>query len=77
LVEHTAASLVAQLVFGIALGHEDVIDHAQLRQDPVMAVLGGKLKARRADSAPLAGKSSLNQLELSRLEPTPLQKDKL
>src|SRR5262252_7774106 len=70
LVEHTVASLVAQRVFGIALGHEDLIDHDQLRHDPVMAVLGGKLKARRADCAPLAGKSTLNRLELSRLEPT-------
>src|SRR5262245_2554100 len=70
LVEHTVASLVAQRVLGIALGHEDLIDHDQLRHDPVMAVLGGKLKARRADCAPLAGKSTLNRLELSRLEPT-------
>jgi hypothetical protein len=70
LVEHAVASLVAQRVFGIALGHEDLIDHDQLRHDPVMAVLGGKLKARRADCAPLAGKSTLNRLELSRLEPT-------
>src|ERR1700757_2020149 len=37
---------------------------------PVMAVLGGKLAARRADCAPLAGKSTLNRLELSREEPT-------
>jgi len=41
-----------------------------LRHDPVMAVLGGKLEARRADCAPLAGKSTLNRLELSRPEPT-------
>ena len=62
--------LVGQRVFGIALGYEDLIDHEQLRHDPVMAVLGGKLKARRADCAPLAGKSTLNRLELSREEPT-------
>src|SRR5438045_6004758 len=35
-------TLVGQRVFGIALGYEDLIDHAQLRHDPVMAVLGGK-----------------------------------
>ena len=35
-----------------------------------MAVLAGKLAARRSDCAPLAGKSTLNRLELSRPEPT-------
>jgi hypothetical protein len=69
LVEHTMPSLVGQRVFGIA-GYEDLIDHDQLRHDPVMAVLGGKLAAKRADCAPLAGKSTLNRLELSREEPT-------
>ena len=70
LVEHTVSGLVGQRVFGLALGYEDLIDHDQLRHDPVMAVLGGKLEARRADCAPLAGKSTLNRLELSRPEPT-------
>jgi hypothetical protein len=70
LIEHTVAALVGQRVFGIALGYEDLIDHDQLRHDPVMAVLGGKLEAKRADCAPLAGKSTLNRLELSRPEPT-------
>ena len=70
LVEHTVASLVGQRVFGLALGYEDLVDHDQLRHDPVMAVLGGKLEAKRSDCAPLAGKSTLNRLELSRPEPT-------
>jgi Transposase DDE domain group 1 len=70
LVEHTVARLVGQRVFGIALGYEDLIDHDQLRHDPVMAVLGGKLEAKRSDCAPLAGKSTLNRLELSRAEPS-------
>ena len=70
LVVHEVAGLVGQRVLGIALGYEDLIDHDQLRHDPVMAVLGGKLEARRADCAPLAGKSTLNRLELSRAEPT-------
>jgi hypothetical protein len=70
LVEHTVRSLVGQRVFGIALGYEDLIDHDQLRHDPVMALLGGKLTAKRTDCAPLAGKSTLNRLELSRQEPT-------
>src|SRR3954469_297774 len=63
LIEHTLATLIGQRVFGIALGYEDLIDHDQLRHDPVLAVLEGKLTARRADCAPLAGKSTLNRLE--------------
>ena len=46
------------------------IDHDELRHDPVMAMLAGKLEARRWDCAPVAGKSTLNRLELSRPEPT-------
>src|ERR1700740_1049402 len=68
LVEHTVASLVRQRVVGIALGYGDLIDHDHLRHDPVMAVLGDKLEAKRSDCAPLAGKSTLNRLELSRPE---------
>ena len=63
LIEHTLATLIGQRVFGIALGYEDLIDHDQLRHDPVLAVLDGKLTARRSDCAPLAGKSTLNRLE--------------
>ena len=63
LIEHEVRTLVGQRVFGIALGYEDLIDHDQLRHDPVMAVLAGKLKARRKDCAPVAGKSTLNRLE--------------
>jgi Transposase DDE domain group 1 len=70
LIEHTVPRLVGQRVLGIALGYEDLIDHDRLRHDPVMAVLGGRLEAKRADCAPLAGKSTLNRLELSRAEPT-------
>jgi len=70
LIEHEVVTLVAQRVFGIALGYEDLNDHDDLRHDPMMAVLAGKLAARREDCAPVAGKSTLNRLELSRLEPT-------
>ena len=69
-IEHEVATLVCQRVFGIALGYEDLVDHDELRHDPALAVLAGKLAARRSDCAPLAGKSTLNRLELSRLEPT-------
>ena len=56
LIEHEVRTLVGQRVFGIALGYEDLIDHDQLRHDPVMAVLVGKLEAGVAGCAPLAGK---------------------
>ena len=46
-IEHTVATLVGQRVLGLALGYEDLNDHDQLRHDPIMAVLAGKLKARR------------------------------
>ena len=70
LIEHAVTTLVGQRVFGIALGYEDLNDHDELRHDPVLAVLAGKLSAKRADCAPVAGKSTLNRLELSRAEPT-------
>src|ERR1700716_1119788 len=70
LIEHEVVTLVAQRTFGIALGYEDLNDHDELRHYPVMAVLAGKLAARREDCAPLAGKSTLNRLELSRLQST-------
>src|SRR6185436_19524177 len=68
--EHAVETLVMQRVVGIALGYEDLNDHDQLRHDPVLATLANKLAASRSDCAPLAGKSTLNRLELSRDEPT-------
>ena len=70
LVEHSVAAMVAQRVFGIALGYEDLVDHDQLRHDPVLATLAGKLRARRKDCAPLAGKSTLNRLEHAPVAPS-------
>ena len=51
--EHTVETLVMQRVVGIALGYEDLNDHDQLRHDPVLATLAGKLAATREDCAPL------------------------
>jgi DDE family transposase len=70
LIEHEVVTLVGQRVFALALGYEDLNDHDDLRHDPVMAVLAGKLDAKRKNCAPVAGKSTLNRLELSRPEPT-------
>jgi hypothetical protein len=63
-------TLVGQRVFAIALGYEDLNDHDELRHDPLMAVLAGKLTTKREACAPVAGKSTLNRLELSKLAPT-------
>lgn len=62
-VVHEIATLVAQRVFGLALGYEDLLDHDELRRDPVMGVLLGKLERVLDEPFPLAGKSTLNRLE--------------
>ncbi len=69
-VEHSVETMLMQRIVGIALGYEDLVDHDELRHDPVLAVLAGKLTAKRSDCTPLAGKSTLNRLELSRSEPS-------
>jgi hypothetical protein len=53
-IEHSLATLIGQRVFGIALGYEDLNDHDELRHDPLMAVLAGKLEAGREDCTPVA-----------------------
>jgi Transposase DDE domain group 1 len=72
LVEHTLEQLIAQRVYGLNLGYEDLNDHEELRYDPLLATLVGKadpsgqdrLRARDRGKA-LAGKSTLNRLELT------------
>jgi hypothetical protein len=64
-VEHTVAEMVAQRVYGLALGYEDLNDHEQLRHDPLLGVLAGQ---RDLDAA-LAGKSTLNRMELAGPDP--------
>jgi Transposase DDE domain group 1 len=63
LIEHTVDELVAQRVYGLALGYEDLNDHEELRNDPLLAVLVEKADPRQEA---LAGKSTLNRLELTR-----------
>jgi hypothetical protein len=60
-IEHCLEEMLAQRIYGLALGYEDLNDHGQLRQDPLLAVLAGK----RDLGEPLAGKSTLNRLELT------------
>ena len=70
--EHSLVELLKQRVFGLALGYEDLNDHEQLRHDPLLAVLVGKndptgeeRMSLRSQGVPLAGKSTLNRLELT------------
>ena len=74
-IEHMVRELVAQRVYGLALGYEDLNDHEELRRDPLLAVLvekgepEGKEGARPGDGGQaLAGKSTLNRLELTGAE---------
>jgi hypothetical protein len=71
-IEHTVEELIAQRVYGLALGYEDLNDHDDLRRDPLLAAVVGKAdptgdsRRRRSDRGrALAGKSTLNRLELT------------
>jgi len=71
-IEHPMEDLVAQRVYGLCLGYEDLNDHDQLRSDPVLAVMVGKTdpkgehrREERDRGNALAGKSTLNRLELT------------
>ena len=69
-VQHPVEQLLAQRIYGLALGYEDLNDHDQWRHDPLLGLLAGK----RQTQQPLAGKSTLNRLELSTAEPTRYKK---
>ena len=71
-IEHPVEQLLAQRVYGLALGYEDLNDHDQLRADPLLAVMSGcadvtgeRRKKAQDRGNPLAGKSTLNRLEQS------------
>jgi hypothetical protein len=72
LIEHSLEQLLKQRIFGLCLGYEDLNDHEQLRHDPLLAVLVGKRDPQGLDRVcardrgkALAGKSTLNRLELT------------
>lgn len=74
-IEHSVEELVAQRVYGLCLGYEDLNDHDQLRSDPLIAVMVGKEDPKGEDrreardrGKALAGKSTLNRLELTRAD---------
>jgi hypothetical protein len=62
-IEHTVEQLIRQRIYALALGYEDLNDHDRLRHDPLLAALSGKLEPTQEL---LAGKSTLNRLELTR-----------
>lgn len=64
-VEHSVLEMLSQRVYGLALGYEDINDHEQLRNDPVFFILAGRAELEQ----PLAGKSTLNRLELGSGQP--------
>jgi hypothetical protein len=82
-VEHPVADLIAQRVYGLCLGYEDLNDHDDLRADPLLAVMVGKkdpkgehrFEARDRGKA-LAGKSTLNRLERTRADAGPWERYK-
>lgn len=59
-VQHSVQEMISQRVYRLALGYEDINDHEQLRSDPLFSVLAGREELEK----PLAGKSTLNRLEL-------------
>ena len=59
-VEHSIQEMLSQRIYGLALGYEDLNDHEQLRKDPVFGILAGGAKLEE----PLAGKSTLNRMEM-------------
>jgi hypothetical protein len=60
LIEHSILEMLSQRIYGLALGYEDLNDHEQLRKDPVFGILAGSADLNE----PLAGKSTLNRMEL-------------
>jgi len=59
-VEHSVVEMLSQRIYGLALGYEDLNDHEDLRVDPLFGLLAG----RKDMSRPLAGKSTMNRMEL-------------
>jgi hypothetical protein len=70
LIEHSVETLLRQRVLALAMGYEDLNDHDGLRHDPVLALLAQKLAPKRRGCAAVAGKATLNRLELSGPEAT-------
>lgn len=61
-IDHSMEELIRQRILALACGYEDLLDHDQLRADPLWSLLAGK--ANPGEERP-AGKSTLNRLEVS------------
>lgn len=70
-IEHTLEQMLRQRVYGLALGYEDLNDHELLRLDPLLGVLAGKAEP---GTDLLAGKSTLNRMELGTGTPSRYKK---
>jgi hypothetical protein len=66
LIHHSVEELVRQRVFALACGYEDLVDHATLRNDPLLATVVGKAEPAQR----LASPSTLNRLELTPADAT-------
>lgn len=64
-MEYSIETLVKQRLYSLTQGYEDLNDHEQLRHDPLLLLVVGKVEAHHGRCAPLAGKSTLNRLEKS------------
>ena len=64
-VQHKLSDLIAQRLYGLVQGYEDLNDHEQLRHEPMFGIAVGKLESEHPRCAPLAGKSTLNRLSAS------------
>ena len=62
-IDHSIESLIAQRIYGLSMGYEDLNDHEELRHDPMFALALGKRIGLEKEPVILAGKSTLNRLE--------------
>lgn len=62
-IDHSVESLIAQRIYGLIMGYEDLNDHEKLRQDPMFMVAVGKIIGSEKEIPVLAGKSTLNRIE--------------
>ena len=62
-INHSVENLIAQRIYGLIMGYEDLNDHEELRHDPMFVLLLGKIIGSVKEPAVLAGKSTLNRLE--------------
>lgn len=75
-VQHSLKDLLAQRLYGLVQGYEDLNDHDDIRHDKMFGIALGKLESRHSRCAPLAGKSTLNRLEQAMQVPLDLSQER-